>query len=152
MKELSAFHHETRTPLSLFEIVGGGRYCFFFVRRRPILFHFNFHLHLLSFYFSFLSFMFPRSMSAMDFSTYTKRDNVASISSSFEFLQFSPSNKNTSNEFLGVSLPLDLSTLFQVRYCLFLFCIFFSWGGGGLGFCRIRQRSKFCTHVGSDTS
>ncbi|XP_074611135.1 rapamycin-insensitive companion of mTOR-like isoform X3 [Acropora palmata] len=61
------------------------------------------------------SFMFPRSMSAMDFSTYTKRDNVASISSSFDFLQFSPSNKNTSNEFLGVSLPLDLSTLFQTE-------------------------------------
>lgn len=73
--------------------------------------------------------MFPRSMSAMDFSTYTKRDSVASISSSFDFLQFSPSNKNTSNEFLGVSLPLDLSTLFQVRYC-FLFCIVFFLGGG----------------------
>lgn len=133
MKELSAFHHKTRTPFSLFEIVGGGRYCFFFIRRRPILFHFNFHLHLLSFYFSFLSFMFPRSMSAMDFSTYTKRDNVASISSSFDFLQFSPSNKNTSNEFLGVSLPLDLSTLFQVRYWFFLFCIFFFLGRRGVG-------------------
>lgn len=78
--------------------------------------------------------MFPRSMSAMDFSTYTKRDNVASISSSFDFLQFSPSNKNTSNEFLGVSLPLDLSTLFQVRYCFSLFCIFFLGEAGGWDF------------------
>lgn len=58
-------------------------------------------------------------MSAMDFSTYNKHESVASISSSFDFLQFSPTNKNTGNEFLGVSLPLDLSTLFQVRYCVF---------------------------------
>ncbi|XP_068727211.1 rapamycin-insensitive companion of mTOR-like isoform X1 [Montipora capricornis] len=61
------------------------------------------------------SFVFPRSMSTMDFSTYSKLDSLASISSSFDFLQFSPSNKNTGNEFLGVSLPLDLSTLFQTE-------------------------------------
>ena len=53
-------------------------------------------------------------MSAGDFSSYSKRDSVASISSAFDFLQFTPTKKKTGNEFLGLSLPLDLSTLFQV--------------------------------------
>lgn len=129
MKELSAFHHKTHIPLSQLELAGGGRYCLFLSGGGRYCFISTFTFICCPFYFSFLSFMFPRSMSAMDFSTYTKRDSVASISSSFDFLQFSPSNKNTSNEFLGVSLPLDLSTLFQVRYC-FLFCIVFFLGGG----------------------
>ena len=53
-------------------------------------------------------------MSAVEFPSYNKRDSMASISSAFDFRQFTPTNKNAGNEFLGLSLPLDLSTLFQV--------------------------------------
>ena len=65
-------------------------------------------------FFSSISYVMSRSMSALEFSTSNKRDSVASISSAFDFRQFTPPNKNTGNEFLGLSLPLDLSTLFQV--------------------------------------
>lgn len=62
-------------------------------------------------------------MSAVEFSSLSKRDSVASISSAFDFRQFTSATANTGNEFLGLSLPLDLSTLFQVskenRYLLF---------------------------------
>ncbi|KAJ7386355.1 hypothetical protein OS493_008476 [Desmophyllum pertusum] len=60
-------------------------------------------------------YVIPRSMSAVEFSSLNKRDSVASISASFDFRQFTSKIKNTGNEFLGLSLPLDLSTLFQTE-------------------------------------
>lgn len=69
-----------------------------------------------SFFLSAFSYAISRSMSAVEFSAYSnKRDSLASISSAFDYRQFTPSSKNTVNEFLGLSLPLDLSRLFQVR-------------------------------------
>ena len=59
-------------------------------------------------------------MSAVEFSSLNKRDSVASISASFDFRQFTSTIKNTGNEFLGLSLPLDLSTLFQVSRTVIL--------------------------------
>ena len=68
------------------------------------------------FFLSSFSYAISRSMSAVEFSSYSnKRDSLASISSAFDYRQFTPSSKNTVNEFLGLSLPLDLSRLFQVR-------------------------------------
>lgn len=60
------------------------------------------------------TFQFPRSMSAAEFSS-TKRDSLASISSAFDFRQFKSTNKNIGNEFLGLCLPRDLSSLFQTE-------------------------------------
>lgn len=58
-------------------------------------------------------------MSAVEFSSLSKRDSVASISSAFDFRQFTSATANTGNEFLGLSLPLDLSTLFQTEQYTF---------------------------------
>ncbi|XP_078353189.1 rapamycin-insensitive companion of mTOR-like isoform X2 [Oculina patagonica] len=60
-------------------------------------------------------YIIPRSMSAVEFSSFNKRDSLASISSAFDFRQFTSSNTNAGNEFLGLSLPIDLSVFFQTE-------------------------------------
>lgn len=75
-----------------------------------------YHVLFSVFFLSLLSYAISRSMSAVEFSAYSnKRDSLASISSAFDYRQFTPPSTNTVNEFLGLSLPLDLSRLFQVR-------------------------------------